>query len=218
MLVGLVVILMVYGMVKKTITFVWWEGLLLLFAFCGIWLFWLSILPLWAAVLTACLVTMLPYFWPRTIWHNLSFLVGCMGVGLFVALKFPFVVLVLVSVGIVIYEYLRQGQHLTASLVSEAYKAGLPPGLLLPSAPAKWFGKIEDVWQAGKGTVVGLLPFIVFSAISLRVIRHGWLWFAAFAILVIVTGLIWGRGKDNGLKSWFFLAVGVAFYALTGLL
>jgi hypothetical protein len=212
----LAVILMVVGTFKKNISYIWWEALLLLFAFCGIWILCLAILPLWAAITVAALLTVLPYLWPLTFWHDLSFMMGTLGIGLFIAIRFPFNVLLLASLGLVIYEYLRAKQIQLATLYSEAFRAGLPPGLLVPSSPWGWFKPIEKTWQAGQGMILGLLPAIVLAAIGLRVLRHGWVWLAILAALEILCIVVFGQDKQNRLRSWIFLAIAVAFYAFTG--
>ncbi|MFA6099930.1 MAG: hypothetical protein WC750_03565 [Patescibacteria group bacterium] len=217
-MVTLAIILMALGMLKKNISYIWWEALLLLFAFCGIWILCLAVLPLWAAIMTAALLTILPYLWPLTFWHDFSFTMGVMGIGLFIAIQFPFSVLLVASLGIVIYEYLRQNQVQLATLFSEAFSVGLPPGILLPVSPRGWFRIIERTWQAGQGIVIGLLPIIVMAAISLRIMRHGLLWLLLFGFLECLVIVVWGQDKQNRLRSWFFLAIAVGFYALTAML
>lgn len=215
-MVTLAILLMALGIFKKNISYIWWEALLLLFAFCGIWILCLAILPLWAAVIVAALLTVMPYLWPLTFWHDFSFLMGTLGVGLFVAIQFPFTVLLLVALGITIYEYLRLNQTQLATLYSEAFRAGLPPGLLLPVSPRGWFKPIEATWRAGEGMILGLLPAIVLTAIGLRVLRHGWIWLLIFGALEILVIVLLGQDKQNRLRSWIFLAIAVAFYAFTG--
>ncbi|MDD5437980.1 MAG: hypothetical protein PHC70_02435 [Patescibacteria group bacterium] len=215
-MVTLAIILMALGIFKKNISYIWWEALLLLFAFCGVWILCLAVLPLWAAVMVAALLTVLPYLWPLTFWHDFSFLMGTLGVGLFAAIQFPFPVLLLVAAGIAIYEYLRLNQTQLATLYSEAFRAGLPPGILLPVSPSGWFRSIERTWQAGEGIILGLLPAIILAAVGLRVLRHGPLWLMLFGLLECLVIVVFGQDKQNRLRSWIFLAIAVAFYAFTG--
>lgn len=214
----LTVVLMVLGILKKNISYIWWEALLLVFAFCGVWILCLAILPLWAAVILAGLITVIPYIWPLTLWHDLTFTMGVLGVGLFLAIRFPMSVLLVSSVGIVLYEYIRQNQVQLATLFAEAFRVGLPPGLLLPSRQSGWFKPIERTWQAGTGIVVGLLPIIFISALSFRVARHGWFWLAGLICLESILGGFWGQDRQGRLRSWFFLAIAVGFYAFIGAL
>lgn len=214
----LTVLLMALGMMKKNISYIWWEAMLLIFAFCGIWILSLAVLPLWAAVILAGLVTLLPYVWPMTLWHDLAFLLGTVGIGLFVAIQFPFSVLLLCSVGVVIHEYMRSDQTQMATLLSAAFKAGLPPGILLPADPSGWFKSVERTWQAGRGIVIGLLPLIILPAIALRLAHRGWYWFVGMAVLTAIVGGIWGQDKKSALRSWIFLAIAVGFYAIVGII
>lgn len=213
----LAIVLMALGILKKNISYIWWEALLIGFAFCGIWILCLAVLPIWAAVIVAGLATVLPYLMPRVFLHNFSFLMGTVGIGLFVAVRFPFSVLFICSVGVVAYEYLRQNKVQMATLLSEAYKVGLPPGILLPASLSGWLKSIDDVWKAGEGMIIGLLPLIVLSAISLRILHYGGLTFFVMVVLIVVSGAIWGQDTKSRLRSWFFLAIAVGFYALTGM-
>lgn len=213
----LAIALMTLGMLKKNISYIWWEALLIGFVFCGIWMLCLSVLPVWSAVIVAGLATLLPYLSPRVLLHDFSFLIGTIGMGLFIAIRFPFSVLLIGSIGVVIYEYLRQNQIQMATLISEAYKVGLPPGILLPASMSGWFKSIDEVWKAGEGMIVGLLPLILLPAISLRVLHYGWPIFVAMFAMITLSGAVWGQDSKLHLRSWFFLAIAVAFYALTGL-
>jgi len=213
----LTVVLMIVGMVKQSISYVWWEVLLLIFAFCGIWILCLAVLPFWLAVMVAGLVTLLPYLWPLTLWHDMAFVLGTVGIGLFAAMRFPSNVLLICATGVVLYEVMRASQVQMATLYSEAFDAGLPPGILLPAEWKGWVKPITKTWQAGQGMVAGLLPFIVISAMALRLARLGWVWFASLSLLMGVVGIFWGRDRRGALRSWIFPAIAVVFYALAGI-
>lgn len=213
----LTIVLMIVGMVKQSISYVWWEVLLLVFAFCGIWILCLAVLPIWLAVMAAGLVTLLPYLWPLTLWHDSAFLLGTVGIGLFAAMIFPANVLLICGIGVVIYEIIRARQAQIATLYSEAFDAGLPPGILLPAEWQGWSKPIVRTWQAGRGMVAGLLPFIVIAAMALRLARLGWLWFVSLGLLMGAFGAFWGKDKQGALRSWIFPAIAVVFYALAGI-
>jgi len=213
----LTIVLMIVGMVKQSISYVWWEALLLIFAFCGIWILCLAVLPLWLAVTVAGLVTLLPYLWPLTLWHDLAFLLGTAGIGLFAAMIFPSNVLLICAMGVVIYEAIRVRQAQIATLYAGAFDAGLPPGMLLPAEWNGWFKPIERTWQAGQGMVAGLLPFIVIAAMALRLARLGWAWFSFLGLLMGAVSVFWGKDRHGALRSWIFPAIAVVFYALAGI-
>jgi len=213
----LTIVLMALGMMKKNISYIWWEALLLIFAFCGIWILSLAVLPFWAGIILAGLVTLLPYIWPLTLWQDLAFLLGTVGIGLFVAMQFPYSVLLICALGVVIYEYLRSNQAPMATLLAEAFYVGLPPGILLPARFSGWLKPVDQTWQAGHGLVVGFLPLIVISAISLRLAHRGWFWLLALAVLLALGGGLWGQTGKHQLRGWIFLTIAVGFYALVGL-
>ncbi|MDD5726204.1 MAG: hypothetical protein PHC53_02200 [Patescibacteria group bacterium] len=217
-LASLTILLMVLGILKKNISYVWWEVLLLVFGFSGVWILALAVLPFWAAVMVAGGMVLLPYIWPLTLWHDLTFVLGSMGIGLFLAIRFPFSVLLVCSLGVIAYEYSRQKQTQMATLLSEAFRTGLPPGILLPIKPIGWLKVIEETWQAGSGMVISLLPLIMLSAIGMRLAHVGWYWYLPMVATVLAAEVIWGHDKQNRLRSWIFLAVAVGFYALMGII
>jgi len=205
-LLGLVVLLMLYGMVRKSLTYVWWEAVLLLMVYGGIWLSCLAVLPVWAAVIAAAFLTALPMFVPLTLACNSSMVVGAAGVGLLAAINLPMPVMLICAAGVAAYEFYRaQGPDL-ATLLSEAWHAGVVPGLLVPAEPKGWLRDIGAVWQPGQGVVAGFLPFVSAAAAGYAAASRGWLTYAVF-IVAVVAGTFWfGRGAHGKMRWWIFPA------------
>ncbi len=212
------VFLMSFGLIRRNISYIWWEALLLAFGFCGIWILALTVLPGIYGVLAAAILTLVTFFWPLVLWHNLNFLLGTLGLGLFVSMRFPFEVLLICAVGVVAYEVQRKNKFEMATLYADAWNVGLPPGFLIPADIKSWTAGTQQTWQAGKGIVVGFLPFIIILAIAFRLLHKDVLYFLILGACLLFFGLVWGRDEKFQLRSWLFTAVATILYAFSGLL
>ncbi|MFA6447045.1 MAG: hypothetical protein WCW31_02180 [Patescibacteria group bacterium] len=212
---GLLIVTMIFSMVRKSISYMWWETVLWLLSICGIWILSLSILPLpWALALSGVL-TLIQYFLPRVFISNISVLYGAAGIGLLIATKFPFLALLVCAIGVVAYEYLRADNMSLATLFSEAMKVGITPGLLLPAQLKNWFAKNTIVWNPGVGKIAGLLPFIISSALLFQLAVQPFFVVLAM-ILPCFVAWVWGMDTKRELRSWAFLATIVFSYILFG--
>ncbi len=211
----ILIAIMVFSMLRKSISYMWWETVLWLLSICGIWILSLSILPLpWALTLSAVL-TLIQYFLPRVFISNISVLYGAAGIGLLIATKFPFLALLVCAIGVVAYEYLRADNMSLATLFSEAMKVGITPGLLLPARLKNWFAKNSMVWNPGVGKIAGLLPFIISSALLFQLAVQPF--FVVLAMLLpCFVAWAWGMDTKRELRSWAFLATIVFSYILFG--
>ena len=215
---GLILVcLMVYAIIRKQTTYSWWETMLWLMSMGGIWVLALSVLPVWAAVLVAAGLTVIPYLWPLTIWHDAALLIGSVGVGLLAALHFPYAVMLVSALGVALYEYMRQQDMGLATLFSEADRAGVVPGLLLPSRFGGWFKSVVAVWRPGEGQLIGVLPSMVISAMAFHVAGRSAIFLGAYTACILIAGVIWGLDKRHVLRAWVFPAAGAGAYILYGL-
>lgn len=214
----LTVFLLSLGLIKRNISYIWWEALLLAFGFCGIWILALTILPGIYGVLLATVLTLVTFLWPLVLWHNLSFLFGTLGLGLFVSMRFPFEVLLICAVGVIVYEVQRQNKFEMATLYADAWSVGLPPGFLIPAELKGWLTDNQKTWQAGKGLVVGFLPLIIISAIAFRLLHKDVLHFFILGLCLLGVGFIWGRDEKYHLRTWLFTTMATILYAFSGLL
>lgn len=212
---AIMIILMIFGMLRKNISYMWWETILWLLSICGIWILSLSILPLAYALILSAVLTLIQYFLPRVFISNLSLLYGAAGLGLLIATKFPFVALLVCTLGVVVYEYMRADNMSLATLFSEAMKVGITPGLLLPARLKNWFTKNSEVWKPGAGKIAGILPFIIASALLFQLAVQSTFVLLAM-ILLGATAWRWGMDKKCELRSWAFLATIVFSYILFG--
>jgi len=214
----LTVFLMCLGLVKRNISYVWWEALLLAFGFCGIWILALTVWPGVYGILAAAVLTLVTFFWPLVLWHNIVFLLGTLGLGLFISMRFPFEVLLICALGVVAYEMQRQNKFEMAALYADAWSVGLPPGFLIPAELKNWLADNQKTWQAGKGMVVGFLPLIIISAIAFRLLHKDLVHFIVLVLVLLGVGFVWGRDKKYHLRTWLFTAAAAILYALSGLL
>jgi len=211
------VCLMAYAMLRKRATFSWWETMLWLMSMVGIWVLALSALPPWAAVLLAAAVTLGSYFWPLTVWHNAGLLIGSAGIGLLVALKFPFMVMLISALGATLYEALRPRDTGLATMFSEADRAGVVPGLLLPAGAGGWFKSVFKVWRPGEGQIIGVLPAMVMAAMAFQIAGKSAIFLVAYAVCVTMAGAVWGLDERHALRAWVYPAAAAAVYAVYGL-
>jgi len=215
---GLILVcLMVYAIIRKQGTYSWWETMMWLISMGGMWVLALSVLPVWAAVLAAAGVTVVSYYWPLTIWHDVALLIGSAGVGLLAALHFPYVVMLVSALGVALYEYMRHQDMGLATMFSEADRAGVVPGLLLPSRFGGWFKSVVAVWRPGEGQLIGVLPFMVMSAMAFHVAGRSAIFLVAYAACILIAGSVWGLDKRHILRTWVFSAAGAGAYILYGL-
>lgn len=215
---ALTVFLMSLGLIKRNISYVWWEALLLAFGFCGIWILALTVWPGVYGILAASVLTLITFFWPLVLWHNFVFLLGTLGLGLFVSMRFPFEVLLLCALGVAVYELQRQNKFEMAALYADAWSVGLPPGFLIPAELKNWLADNQKTWQAGKGMVVGFLPLIIISAIAFRMLHNDHIYFFALFLVLLGVGFAWGRDEKYHLRTWLFTIMTAILYALSGLL
>lgn len=214
-LLGAVVLLMLYGAFKKNVNYVWWEAVLLFMAYGGIWLVSLAIFPTWLAVMVGAALSVLPFFVPVTLASNLSMLFGTVGIGLLAAMHLPTHILLICAGGVAIYEYYRAKGADLATLVSEAWHAGVVPGLLVPADWHGWFKGIGETWQPGKGLVAGLLPFAATAGMGFLTVHFGRWLFLGYVCATLAMAYLIGREKQTVLRWWAFPASAtVAFAAI----
>ena len=214
-LLGLVVLLMLYGMMRKNVSYVWWEAVLLLMAYGGIWVLFLAIFPSWLAVMVAAALTILPFFLPLTLVSNLTMIVGTAGVGLLVAMYFPVQVLLVCAAGVAAYEHFRAKGADMATLLSEAWHAGVVPGLLVPTSPRGWLKGIGETWQPGQGVVAGFLPFMCAAGMGYVAVHKGYILFLGFSLATVMMSALMGRGPHGVLRWWAFpTAAAISFAAI----
>ena len=177
----------------------------------------LSVLPVWLAVIVAAAATLAPFVLPRVWCNNAVLLVGCVGIGLEAARHFPYAALLVCAAGVALYEALRMRDVGLATLLSEAWHAGVAPGLLVPAGWRGWAAPLAEVWRPGQGLVAGLLPFMAVSSMGFVAAVRGPFVFVAYALAVVILSLLIGTDAKARLRPWAFPAVGAACFAMIGL-
>jgi len=209
-LAAVLVLLMIVSMIRKKNSAVWWEVMLAVLALAGVWIFCLAVFPLWAAVVIASVVTVLGYLWLITFAVNVFYVAGSLGIGLMAAWHFPLYVMLAVSLGVLLYEHLREKQAGLALLYFEARRSSFVPGFLLPVDIRGWFRGRLKTWQAGEGQIVSILPIMALAGLSFRLLMEfDVLYFWFFSIFVMLVGLVFGLDVKKHLRTKLFLAMAI---------
>lgn len=125
---------LIYLIARRKFSAVWWEALLTLTVFLGVWLTLLLILPLSAALILASFLTLAEIFWRNTALHNLLYLLGSAGVALNFAGWIPGEVLVVGLVLFIVYDMLAGSPGgPIAELAQKLIVFGVIPGFVLPA-------------------------------------------------------------------------------------
>ncbi len=213
------IVLMIYSMVKKKISTIWWEAMLMLVSYAGIWILLVSIFPNWLAILMGASITLAFFVIKNTFVNNLFYLIGALGVGLLSVRLFSAPVVLILSLGVILHERYRAREFGMASLFYEAKLAGLVPGVLIPAELGGWLKQTAKIWQPGKGLVTGLLPFMVFSGLSFHLlILANQAVFFLFCLFVILVGVYWADKNKHKIKSEIFLFVSLLVFLAVYLL
>ncbi|MBD3281357.1 hypothetical protein GF391_01280 [Candidatus Uhrbacteria bacterium] len=210
---AVLVMLMIVSMIKKKSSTMWWEVMLLVIALAGVWVLAISLMPIWAGVMVASFVTLVAFFWKNTLSSNLFYIFGALGIGLLAAWHFSSLVMIILALGVLLYDASRSKEMGMATLYFEARKSGLVPSILIPIDIGGWFKNRKDVWRPGKGQVVGILPFMALAGLCFHtLLRFSAVHFLILGIFVIVVGLSWGIDQKFKLKPWVFLISMIAAF------
>jgi hypothetical protein len=214
-LAGVLLGLMIVSMFRKKASTIWWEVMLTIIAFAGVWIVLIAVFPFWLAVLCAAFLTVTAFSWFASYTINLLYAVGCTGIGLLAVWHLPASAMVFLSLGVLLYDYYRASEMKMALLYHDARKSGLVPGFLLPVDYKGWIDSRIQTWNPGKGKVVSLLPLITASGIGFHVLwAYGELAFLFFCIFVMLFGLAYGLTKDFTLRSNMFLGTAVFVFII----
>lgn len=167
----------------------WWEGILTLTVFLGIWFALLLVLPLWLAVILASLLTLTHLFLRVVVLHDLFYLIGSVGVAVNLAAWLPSEVLVVGLVGFTLYDMvagLPGGP--VVSLATTLARWGVVPGFILPARPSGFVASVDNAIRfnaalLGAGDVI--LPLTLVARASLVGMREG-----AFVVAGMVVGSV----------------------------
>ena len=212
------VILIVVSMLRKKSSYMWWEAMMLLLGMGGIWIASLIALPLWVAILFACFVLISNYIWKMTAWNDFALLFGSAGIGFMVADHFPFAVLFLCVACTAFYEALRNRNMGLATLFSEAWQAGLVPGVLLPASTVGWLKNSLQVWSPGQGMVVSLLPFMAIAAVGFKLTVYGWPYVILLFVALIGAYFLPLKTKNQDPAFWVYPAIATVIYGVSGII
>lgn len=211
----LLLILMIVSIWRKNMTTIWWEAILFLVSFAGVWILALALLPFWLAIIFAALATLIVYFWQNTMVGNLFFFAGALGIGLLGTWHFSSTVILAVGAGVLLYDIYRSREIAMATLFYEARKTGLAPSVVIPVKFSYWFKDRSKVWLPGKGRIVGFLPLAVLAALGFHVLLgFGYAHFIILVIFVMVAGLLLGLDEKYNLREWVYLGSALLAFAL----
>jgi len=211
---AVLICLMILSMMRKRVTTMWWEVMLLIIAFAGVWIFGIALLPIPIAVLFASIITLGAFFWRSTYALDLFYFIGSLGIGLLAVWNFSAAIMMVMAMGVLLYDYYRYKEPGMAVLYFEARKSGLVPGVLIPVGIGGWFQKTKNVWKPGEGQVAGSLPFVALSGLCFHaLIRFSVWYFLFFCIFVIVLGLWKGMDERFRFRSWIFLGSSIIIFA-----
>ncbi|MFZ6014894.1 MAG: hypothetical protein ACOYUZ_00875 [Patescibacteria group bacterium] len=212
--------LMLISMVKKKISLLWWEAMMLVLVLAGVWIFAIAVFPLWIGISTAAILILLAFFWPLTIFNNLMAIAGVLGISMVIAWQFPYIVTLFCVLGVLLYDYYRSNEAGLASLYYDAWKANIIPGFLLPGEFGGWLVRVEKVWKPGVGHISSFLPFIAMAVMALHImVWGGFWWYAVYAGLILTVGVKFSSISAKKLfEPWLFLAPGLAVYLVFGMI
>jgi hypothetical protein len=207
------VMLMIISMVRRKVSTMWWEVMLLVISFAGVWVFSIAMMPIWAAVLFASIITLFAFFWQNTLTSNLFYIFGSLGIGLLATWHFSTPVMIILAAAVLLYEVYRSQEMGMATLYFEARKSGLVPSILLPVSIKGWFRSRKDVWKPGEGMIVGVLPFMALAGLCFHaLIRFSYIYFVIFCFFVIVVGFRYGMDQNYKLRQWVFLSSAIIIF------
>ena len=216
-LLALVVLLMLIAMLRKKFSIMWWEVVLLVVAISGVWIFCLTVFPIWIGIILAAIFTLLPFFLQLTIINTVTLLIGCMGIGLLMALQFPYIVMMVCAFAVAIYDILRKRDYNMAGLFADAWQIGLAPGILIPSKLLDWFKPINKTWVAGSGQIVSLLPFVITAAMVIYFLAWSYWIFGLVWLVLAVVALLAGQDERGRLRTWVFSVASAVLFSVIGL-
>ncbi len=217
-LVTMLLMLMIISMFRKTASTVWWEVMLILIAFAGVWIYFLSFLPLSLAIILASILTILAFVWQMTYSMNLFYVVGCSGIGLLTIWYFTPSIIIFLTLGVLLYDYFRMREIKMATLYYDARRLGLIPGFLLPVDFLGWINSRARVWNPGLGKIASILPFMMSASISFQLLlNYSEMTFLFFCILVMLFGLAYGLTKNYELRSNVFLGTAILVFIIISL-
>ncbi len=214
-LAAILLMLMIVSMFRKKASTLWWEVMLMIIAFAGVWIYFLSFLPISAAILLSSIVTVSAFVWRAVYSMNLFYVFGCAGIGLLVVWHFLPSSIIFLALGVLVYDYYRSREMKMAILYHDARRSGLIPGFLLPVDIAGWMNSRIEVWNPGLGKIVSILPLMAAAAISFQLlIGYGETVFLFFCIFVMLFGFAYGLAKDYGLRGNIFLGTAISVYVI----
>ncbi len=214
-LVAILIVLMIVSMFRKKASTIWWEVMLMVIAFSGVWIFVLAVFPPWFAILSASLLTVLAFAWYATYSINLFYIIGCVGIGLLSVWHFLPSSIIFLALGVLLYDHYRSQEMKMAVLYHDARKSGLVPGFLLPVDYSGWIQSRLNTWNPGRGKVVSILPLMVTAGISFHIlVGYGELVFLFFCIFVMLFGLAYGLSRDYVLRSNMFLGTAIVTFII----
>ncbi len=212
---AVLICLMILSMVRKKVSTMWWEVMLIVISFAGVWIFSIALFPIWAAVLVASIITLGAFFWQNTYISNIFYFIGSLGIGLLAVWNFSQLIMMVIAMGVLLYDYYRSREMGMATLYFEARKSGIVPGVLIPVSMIGWIKSRKIVWGPGEGQIVGLLPFVALSGMCFHLLTSFSIWhFLFFGIFVILLGLYKGMDDRFNLRAWVFLGSAILMFTV----
>ncbi|MCW1891863.1 MAG: hypothetical protein KIH65_001300 [Candidatus Uhrbacteria bacterium] len=201
-LIGAAFLLAVFGAIIRAASgrmFV--DVLLTVLLFFGVWVWCWGVMPWEIGLLVASVLTLIQARMRRVIVHDLFLCLGCAGVAIEFGFLFPLKTLVLILVGLSVYDMVAARPHGAAQVLAGALMhRGAVPGLVIPDAVPSLGKDIRDVIRSPFASFLGAGDLILPMTLVAQAAVRGW-----GAAIIVIVGAMAGAyllGQRKSLKPF----------------
>lgn len=189
-----------------------WELLLGVAIFLGVWFYAWLVLPMAVAVTVAAVVTVLQGTVRRALIHNVFILAGAAGVALNLAFMLPGRALILILVGLAIYDsFAGRPGGVIAEFAASLVHRGVIPGLIVPGGVKDAWAPIHDAIRRPDASFLGvgdlILPMTLIARAAASGIEQS---LVVTAGVLVAAGWLGSRGPTKPFPALVPLAAGSA--------
>lgn len=201
-LVGAAFLLAIFGAIIRAAsgrTFV--DIVLTVLLFFGVWVWCWGVMPWEVALLVASVLTLIQARIRRVIVHDLFLCLGCAGVAIEFGFLFPLEKLVLILVGLSVYDMVAARPQGAAHMLAGALiHRGAVPGLIIPDATSALGKGVRDVIQSPFASFLGAGDLILPMTLVAQAAVRGWV-----PAMIVTFGVMGGAfilGQRKSLKPF----------------
>lgn len=166
-------LLLIGFIIRKLNVRLFYELLLGVTLFLGVWVFMWFVLPWEIGLLIAAALTILQARVRNVIVHDAFILIGAAGIALHFAFMFPLTRLAIILVAFLVYDmFAGRPGGIAVKLAQTSIHRGVVPGLIVPASPAQAIGDIKNAIKSPDAVFLGagdlILPLILVTRASVQ--------------------------------------------------